>query len=231
MDAGPTAAARAWDALELPWRVCFALAWRAYGAGTIPVGAALADPAGAIVAEGRNRIYEREAPPGQLANSLLAHAEVNALVALDPERRYEDHVLYTALEPCLLCVGATVMATVGRIRYAGADPYGGGDGGLVGVNPHVERVPLRLEGPRTDAWGVLATALQLAFFLRRKPTGHVVRAYERRLPLLLSVAEALLDAGGREAAAAGVPLPEAVDAIWPSLEAAAAAGAGRRGAA
>ena len=75
------------------------------------------------------------------------------------------------------------------------------------------------------------TALQLAFFLRRKPTGHVVRAYKQRLARLLSVAEALLDAGGREAAAAGAPLHDAVDAIWPSLEAAAAAGAGRRGAA
>jgi hypothetical protein len=64
------------------------------------------------VAEGRNRIYEREAPPGQLANSLLAHAEVDTLVSLDPERRYEDHVLYTALEP--------------RRRRAGRGPHAPG---------------------------------------------------------------------------------------------------------
>jgi tRNA(Arg) A34 adenosine deaminase TadA len=112
----PDDPASAWEGLEEPWRVCLSRAWEAYGAGTIPVGAALVDGDGAVVAEGRNRVYERVAPPGQLANSLLAHAEVNALVALDPERRDEDHVLYTALEPCLLCVGATVMATVGRIR-------------------------------------------------------------------------------------------------------------------
>jgi len=166
------------------------------------------------VAEGRNRIYEREAPPGQLANSLLAHAEVNALVSLDPERRYEDHVLYTALEPCLLCVGATVMATVGRIRYAGADPYGGGDGGLTGLNPHVERVPLRLEGPREDAFGTLASALLLAFFLRRKPDGHVVRAYSERMPAMTAVAEAILAAGGP---AAGQTLPAALPAFWAAL--------------
>jgi len=197
--------------------VCLSLAWAAYGAGTIPVGAALVDGSGVVVAEGRNRVYERVAPPGQLANSLLAHAEVNALVALDPEQRYEDHVLYTALEPCLLCVGATVMATVGRIRYAGADPYGGGDGGLVGVNPHVERVPLQFEGPRRDAFGVLASALLPAFYLRRKPTGHVVRAFERQAPDLLAVAESMLDAGAQEMAAAGVALPAALPSLWRSL--------------
>jgi hypothetical protein len=36
----------AWAALEEPWRVCLSLAWEAYGAGTIPVGAALVDGAG-----------------------------------------------------------------------------------------------------------------------------------------------------------------------------------------
>jgi tRNA(Arg) A34 adenosine deaminase TadA len=215
---GECDAATAWAALEAPWRVCLSLAWEAYGAGTIPVGAALVDSGGSVVAEGRNRVYERDAPPGQIAHSLLAHAEINALVGLDPERRYEDHVLYTALEPCLLCVGATVMATVGRIRYAGADPYGGGDGGLVGVNPHVERVPLVLEGPRRDAFGVLASALLPTFYLRRKPAGHVVRAFEEKAPDLLAVAQAMLAAGSADMAAAGVPLPQALRELWQCVD-------------
>jgi hypothetical protein len=92
--------ATAWNGLEEPWRVCLSLAWEAYGAGTIPVGAALVDAEGAVVAEGRNRVYEPAAPPRQLANSLLAHAEVNALLALDPERRYEDHVLCSPPRCC-----------------------------------------------------------------------------------------------------------------------------------
>jgi tRNA(adenine34) deaminase len=210
-------AAAAWDALEAPWKTCLSLAWEAYGAGTIPVGAVLVDAGGAVVAEGRNRIYERSAPGRQLAHSLLAHAEVNALVGLDPERRYEDHVLYTSLEPCLLCVGATVMATVGRLRYAGADPYGRGDGALAGMNPHVERVPLQLEGPRQDPFGVLASALPPAFFLRRNPTGHVVLSYARLTPALLAVAERLLEAGAPELAARGVALPDALEAVWTYL--------------
>jgi tRNA(Arg) A34 adenosine deaminase TadA len=201
-----------WSALDEPWRVCFELAWEAYGAGTIPVGAALVDGAGAVVATGRNRVYEPAAPAPQIAHSLLAHAEVNALVGLDPERRYEDHTLYTSLEPCVLCVGATVMATVGRIRYAGADPYGGGQ---VGSNPHVERVPLRLDGPLDDGFGTLGSALLPAFYLRRNPGGAVVAAYARQRPELLAVARALIDAGAPELAARGAPLAEVLPRLWP----------------
>jgi tRNA(Arg) A34 adenosine deaminase TadA len=206
----------AWERLEEPWRVSLSLAWAAYGAGTIPVGAALVDGNGVVVAQGQNRVYSRSTSPGELANSLLAHAEVNALVALDPERRYEDHVLYTTLEPCLLCVGATVMATVGRIRYAGADPYGGG-GGLVGVNPHVERLPLQFEGPRLDGFGVFASALLPAFFLHRNPTGHVVETFRRTSPRLLEAATGMLQAGAREMAADHVPLPHALQRLWALL--------------
>jgi tRNA(Arg) A34 adenosine deaminase TadA len=214
----PNDPAAAWNALEDPWRVCLSLAWEAYGAGTIPVGAALVDGEGAVVAEGRNRVYEPIAPHGQLANSLLAHAELNALVALDPEQRYEDHVLYTALEPCLLCVGATVMATVGRVRYAGADPYGGAGSGLIGDDPHVQRVPLQLEGPREDAFGVLASALLPAFILRRNLDGDVVRAFAERAPATHAVAQRLLNARASELAAHGVALPDALEAIWMYLE-------------
>ena len=206
--------ASAWAALEEPWRRCFELAWEAYGSGTVPVGAVLVDGSGNPVAEGRNRVYEAEAAAPQIARSLLAHAEVNALVGLDPERRYEDHVLYTSLEPCVLCVGATVMATVGRIRYAGADPYGGGQ---VGSNPHVERVPLQLEGPREDAFGVLASALLPAFYLRRNPRGAVVAAYEQHMPDRLAIARRLVDNDVSELATKPVPLPAALPRIWPAL--------------
>jgi tRNA(adenine34) deaminase len=210
-------AARAWTALTEPWQVAFSLAWEAYGAGTIPVGAALANGEGAIVGRGRNRVYEPDGPPGQLANSLLAHAEVNALVGLDPAPRYEDHVLYTTLEPCVLCVGATVMATVGRIRYAGADPFAGGDGWLVEGNAHLAGVPLELDGPCTDPFGTLGSVLLLAFFLRRNPSGHVVRAYAEKAAPLTQVAQAMIAAGAPEAAAAGVPLVDALAGFWPAL--------------
>ena len=80
-------------------RLCLELAWEAFGAGSVPVGAVVLDAADGVVATGRSRMYENSAPPPELANSLLAHAEVNALVGLDPRRRYENHTLVSALEP------------------------------------------------------------------------------------------------------------------------------------
>jgi len=63
--------------LSPAWRVAAQEAWSAYAAGTVPVGAALADRRGVVVAKGRNRILDRAAYP-QIGRTRLAHAEVNA---------------------------------------------------------------------------------------------------------------------------------------------------------
>lgn len=180
-------------------RLCLELAWEAFGSGSVPVGAVVLDGAGSVVATGRSRMYEDTAPPPQLANSLLAHAEVNALVGLDPRRRYEDHTLVTALEPCPLCVGAVAMSTVGTLVYLGADPYGGAVG-LLGDTPHTARVPVEVHGPRDDATGTLVSALLVACFLVRNPEGAVVQVNRELRPDLVRVAERLLAAGAAEQA-------------------------------
>lgn len=127
----------AWDELGGAWRRTFELAWEAHGRGTIPVGAVIAAPDGEIVAEGRNRIFEGRAPAGELAGTRLAHAEVNALAHLDLSRRWEDHTLYTSLEPCvrrtrrrrrslmssrLLSVVVVAMMALSVVALAGGAP-------------------------------------------------------------------------------------------------------------
>src|SRR5690349_9298249 len=92
-------------ALPAIWRLPFELAWEAFRAGSRPIGAALINADGEVVASGRNRSQETVAPPGQLAGAAIAHAEINVLAQLSPRRRYEDHLLFTTLEPCLLCSG------------------------------------------------------------------------------------------------------------------------------
>lgn len=118
-----------WLELPEPWQVCLDVAWEAFLAGTIPVGAAVAAADSSVVARGRNRIFE--APGEGLSGSRLAHAEIDALIKLDGSKRYRDHVLYSTLEPCLLCVAAALHATVGRIEYAAADAFGGGCAGTI----------------------------------------------------------------------------------------------------
>jgi tRNA(adenine34) deaminase len=114
-----------WERMGPIWSQAFEEAWAAYAAGTVPVGAVLVDPNGAIVARGRNRIFDR-AVVGQIGGSRLAHAEVNALLglagsSLDPRTL----ALFTTAEPCPLCVGAIVMANVREIHYASREPFAG----------------------------------------------------------------------------------------------------------
>lgn len=158
----------AWDRLDEPWRASLELAWEAYLAGTIPVGSAVAGPDGRVVARGRNRIFD---PPGRgLAGSRLAHAEVDALSQLPVTDRYRDHVLYSTLEPCLLCVAATLHATVGRIEYAASDPFGRGCSGAIDT-AHWRRSAPEI-APALGGWpGQLSAALQSAFWQAR-PEHH-----------------------------------------------------------
>jgi len=154
----------AWRELDEPWRASLELAWEAYLVDTIPVGAVVAGPDGTIVARGRNRIFD---PPGQrLSGSRLAHAEVDALAQLPTTARYRDHVLYSTLEPCLLCVAATLHATVGRIEYATADPFGGGCNGAIDT-AHWRRSAPEI-APQLGGWPArLSAALQSAFWQAR----------------------------------------------------------------
>jgi tRNA(Arg) A34 adenosine deaminase TadA len=174
--------------LDRAWRTSFELAWDALRSGSIPVGAVVVDAAGEVVAEGRNRIFESDAPRGQLAGSFLAHAELNALAYLDPVRRYSEHVLYTTLEPCALCVGAAIMVMVGRVSYASNDVYGGGSQ-LRLDNPHTARQPLVVEGPLDGIVGDLGELLHVAHFLWRKPDSIVVEVHRKRNPRIVELAE------------------------------------------
>jgi tRNA(Arg) A34 adenosine deaminase TadA len=202
--------------LSPPEARCLELAWEAWGRGTVPVGAVITGAGGEIVYEGRSRIYEQTAPAGELANSLLAHAEINALARLDPQRRHERLRITTSLEPCPLCLGAIGMATVGTLAYLGADPYGGAVG-LHQPTPHLERVALRVIGPRADAVGLLASALHVAFYLGRDPQGHVVTVHTDRAPHVVAAARRLVSAGAPQLAGGHVPLEQCLTGLLAAL--------------
>jgi tRNA(Arg) A34 adenosine deaminase TadA len=143
------------------WRTALTLAWQAYRAGTIPVGAVVANGAGEVVAQARNRIF---GPHDGIAGTRLAHAEVLALARLPSTARYDDHALYSTLEPCALCAGAALHSTVGVVRYLAPDPWAGGYS--TGVPPRFRtRAPL-VDGPLEGRGAALSAALNVAFWLR-----------------------------------------------------------------
>jgi tRNA(adenine34) deaminase len=93
--------------------------------GEVPVGAVIVDAAGAVLARAANSPIAREDP--------TAHAEILALRAAGRalgNYRLPGCVLYVTLEPCAMCVGASIHARLARIVYAAPDPKTGACGSV-----------------------------------------------------------------------------------------------------
>jgi tRNA(adenine34) deaminase len=100
-------------------RAAIAEAELALAAGDLPIGSVIVCD-GLVLARGRNRIR---------ANcSQLAHAEVTALRNGGELlfRRFEDCIIYSTREPCVMCLGAIAMADVRHIVFGAADHGRGG---------------------------------------------------------------------------------------------------------
>ena len=95
-------------------------------AGNFGVGAVLLDPAGGIVARGRNRVFLPH-----FRSDL--HAEMDLMTGF--EERYasvsglagglKGHTLVSSLEPCPMCTVRLIQAGVGIVLHAADDVPGG----------------------------------------------------------------------------------------------------------
>ncbi|MEV8378192.1 nucleoside deaminase [Kribbella sp. NPDC056861] len=162
------------------WQQPFALAWEALQAKSFPVGAVLLNPAGNIALTGRNRSKEPAAPASQLANTALAHAEVNVLAQLPPGS-HSDWTMLTSLQPCLLCLSALRLAQVGNVTYAGADPLWDGCAQVPSLLPDLlsSKWPVST-GPADGMDGVWGILLPAIWYVAYKPA--VVAAPSDLLP-------------------------------------------------
>jgi tRNA(adenine34) deaminase len=107
-----------------PMREALALAHLAVSeSGDVPVGAVLLNPAGEVVAVGKN---ERE-----LSGDPTAHAEIVAMraaAALDENWHLTDLTLVVTLEPCAMCAGAIQAARIPRVVFGAWDERVGAAG-------------------------------------------------------------------------------------------------------
>ena len=97
----------------------------ALSAGDVPIGAVVLDPAGAVIARGRN-VREADADP-------TGHAEIVALRAAAAARgewRLTGCTLVVTLEPCTMCAGAAVLARIDRLVFGAYDDKAGAVGSL-----------------------------------------------------------------------------------------------------
>jgi tRNA(adenine34) deaminase len=155
-----------WETLTEPWRTCADLAWEAYRAASLPIGAVVTDVDGNDLSRGRNKIRERSGESGTLFGHKLAHAEVNALLKLDYDRHDPRAcTLYTTTELCSLCVGALRMADVAELRYSSREPWAGSTAMFETV-PYLKKGDVRVVGPEDQRLETILVALQVERFLR-----------------------------------------------------------------
>jgi len=110
------------------------LAREAAATGSAPVGAVLVNASGEVVARGRNRVGDPQTP-GHVGGASVAHAEMDVFFAVGKLEEPGTLTLYSSLEPCLMCGGASALLGVGRVVWATADPWGG-SGRLIAWSSH-----------------------------------------------------------------------------------------------
>ncbi len=122
--------------------------------GEVPIGAVIVLD-GAIIARGHNL--------RETSNDPTSHAEMVAI------RKAAEHIghwrllettLYVTLEPCVMCMGAIILARIPRLVYACRDPRAGAVGSIYDLSRD-ERFNHKVEvceGVLADACSELLTS-------------------------------------------------------------------------
>jgi len=201
------------------WRTAFEEAWAAFVAGSIPHGAAIFDCEGSLISRGRNRKYQRRTQPGVLFgnkrhaaerrhegmkavgapifHSKLAHAEMNAIMAVDPAAvDLASCTMYATTEPCDQCAAALLATRVGALHYASPDPRGG-RADLLLANPRLRRTPIVVIGPHDDDLSLALMTLRATYWIwpDRAGADPVLQPWKTAAPQAIAAGERLLHSG------------------------------------
>ncbi|HMU70745.1 MAG TPA: nucleoside deaminase [Chitinophagales bacterium] len=79
---------------------------------------------GALIVSPENKVVAFERNAVNVNANVTEHAELNVIRNyLRKSGRYdlEDHIIYTSLEPCIMCVGAMIMSNVKQVYYCQHD--------------------------------------------------------------------------------------------------------------
>jgi tRNA(adenine34) deaminase len=118
--------------------------------GEVPVGCVVVFE-GRIIGRGHNRV--------ETLQDATAHAEILALTAASATMgswRLPGAEAYVTVEPCLMCVGALVLARIERVWFGSSEPKFGACGSLIdapriqGLNHRMQTVGGILEPESAD---------------------------------------------------------------------------------
>lgn len=111
-----------YNELDKYWKRIFLLEWESVCEKSKAIAALIVSEKEGIISEGRNKIGEQTIP-----NPRVSHAEVEAIRNLDIKKYpyVKLYTLYTALEPCPMCMGTMVMGGIRNIIIGAHDDHGG----------------------------------------------------------------------------------------------------------
>jgi tRNA(adenine34) deaminase len=210
-------ATREFEALHIGFRVSLEEAWESWCAGSAGVGAAIVDADDNVVARGRNRRLEPRTEPGVLADTVIAHAEMNALATLRQGPR-AGLTLYTTFEPCVMCASAILVSNIPGIAYLTPDPVmADAHDAIASVRFADGRVPERVH--HGGAYGVLAYLLHVSWLDFWLPGSPSFVPHHVASPRAWAAAQTFLSTSdAADIARAGGTVLDVATATWDLLE-------------
>ncbi|MEL7062359.1 MAG: nucleoside deaminase [Bacteroidota bacterium] len=102
--------------------LCAQLAWASFAEGNVGIGCVLLNSEGSVISKGRNQSLQDNPNATDFSRSAIAHAEMDALRKVRvPEIR--GGTMVASLQPCDMCVGASVLADISNVLFLAEDPY------------------------------------------------------------------------------------------------------------
>jgi tRNA(adenine34) deaminase len=161
--ASPSAGRLTADLLEQLMRSALEEAREGLRAGNVPIGCILTDGDGRIMARAHQQVGGSE--------DVMAHAEMGALRLLC--RRGggcgDPLVMVTTFEPCVMCLGAAILAGIDTVVYALSAPAGAGSRRVAPSCTGHHQLPRILGGVLADDSRVLLGEWLLAGTLPGRP--------------------------------------------------------------
>ena len=125
---------------------------KSWSEGGIPIGAALVNSNGEVVARGHNERVQSGDP--------TAHAEISCLRNARRRRDWNSLTLVSTLSPCSMCSGAAILFCVPRViigenqTFLGAEEWMRNSGAelILLDNPRCVALMKRLQHEQPDLW-------------------------------------------------------------------------------
>lgn len=133
---------------------------KAYEAKEVPVGAVLVQD-GRVLSKGHNQV--------ELLRDATAHAEMLCLTSGSSfleNWRLKGCVIYSTLEPCVMCAGAMLLSRVDRLVWGAPDLRHGANGSWVDL--FEQKHPTHCFEITKGVLGSYSAALMQSFFVSRR---------------------------------------------------------------